>query len=179
MSTWDTIKSGIGAVAPTLGAAIGGPFGAAAGKMISSLLTGDESANPEAILNSLQNATPETLVKLKELDNDYKIQMEKIGVTRERLEQMDRESARNREVGLAMAGKRDYTPPALAFFVTVGFFGILYSLVYLKINPSARELVDILIGALSASFGQIVSFYFGDSNGARREIEKIQDKLIK
>lgn len=171
MSTWQTIKSSIAAIAPTLGASIGGPFGAAAGRMISNLLTGSEKASPEEVYKALQNASPEVLVKLKELDNDYKIRMEKLGINRKKLEQLDRDSARRREVELASSGYRDLTPPVLAFCVTIGFFGILIAIFFLPIIQGMREIADVLIGSLGTAWVTIISYYFGSSFNAERSNE--------
>ena len=163
MSTRNTIQSSIAAIAPTLGAALGGPFGSAAGRMVSQLLTGEAGAKPEAVQQALQTAHPETLVKLKELDNTYRIQMEKLGITREKLEQLDRDSARAREVAITKAGKRDLTPSLLAFTVTLGFFGVLVAIFFIPIVNGMREIADVLIGALGSAWVTIVSYYFGSS----------------
>lgn len=168
MSTWNTIKSSIAAVAPTLGASIGGPFGAAAGKMISKLLTGDAKAGPDKVYEALQNAAPETLLKLKKLDNDYKIKMEELGIDRQKLEQLDRSSARRREVRMAQSGYRDWTAPILAYGTTIGFFGVLISVFFIPIVHGMREVADVLIGALGTAWVTIVSYYFGSSFNAER-----------
>ena len=54
------LKSVVGAVAPTLGTALGGPMGVMAGNMISEVL--ECANNPKAIETAIQNATPEQMM---------------------------------------------------------------------------------------------------------------------
>jgi gas vesicle protein len=61
---FDVIKNVVGAVAPTLGTALGGPLGGAAASMIADAL-GCEN-NPKAIEKAVQHATPADLAKIKE-----------------------------------------------------------------------------------------------------------------
>ena len=56
----------VGAVAPTLGTALGGPFGGMAGDVISKVL-GVEN-NPKSIEQALANATPEQLLEIKKAE---------------------------------------------------------------------------------------------------------------
>ena len=60
------IKNVIGAVAPTLGTALGGPMGGMAANMISEVLgCGNE---PKQIERALQQATPEQLTEIKKIE---------------------------------------------------------------------------------------------------------------
>ena len=51
------LKNIVGAVAPTLGTALGGPMGGMAAKTIASVLGCDE--NPKSIQKAIEQATPE------------------------------------------------------------------------------------------------------------------------
>ncbi len=171
MSTWNSMKAAIAAVAPTLGAALGGPFGVAAGRMVSKALTGREGASANEVHKALQAADADKLVKLKELDNEYKLQMQKLGITRDKLEQLDRDSARHREIEMMRWGHRDLTPPLLAFTVTIGFFGVVIAIFFIPIVQGMREIADVLIGALGTAWVTIVSYYFGSSFNAEKSNE--------
>ena len=66
----DMLKSLVGAVAPTIGTALGGPMGGMAANMISEVL--GVPNNPRSIETAIQNATPEQMLQLKkaEIDTD-------------------------------------------------------------------------------------------------------------
>ena len=60
------LKNVIGAVAPTLGTALGGPLGGTAAKAISAVLGCKSDAN--SISTAMQNATPEQLAEIKKAE---------------------------------------------------------------------------------------------------------------
>ena len=62
----DMIKGVVGAVAPTLGTALGGPLGGAAASMIADALGCDN--DEKSINKALQSATPDELAMVKEAD---------------------------------------------------------------------------------------------------------------
>lgn len=79
------------------------------------------------------------------------------------LEIQDRESARNREIELAKAGKHD-----ILFFVTgaIGlgvFCFIVYAIVYLEIPVANKEVWIHLIGISEGVVLSIFGYYFGSS----------------
>ena len=67
------LKNVVGAVAPTLGTALGGPMGGMAAKMISEVLGVPNT--PKAIDKAIQEATPEQLLELKKAEQAFEIQM--------------------------------------------------------------------------------------------------------
>ena len=69
----ELLKGVLGAVAPTIGTALGGPMGGMAMNMVSQAL-GCKN-NPKDVEKAVQNATPEQLVELKKLDNDFEVKM--------------------------------------------------------------------------------------------------------
>ena len=64
----------LGAVAPTLATAMGGPLGGMAIKMVSDKLGLSESTM-EAVEAAMSNATPEQLAEIKKVEADFKVQM--------------------------------------------------------------------------------------------------------
>ena len=69
----ELLKGVLGAVAPTIGTALGGPMGGMAMNMVSQALGCKNT--PKDVEKAVQNATPEQLVELKKLDNDFDIKM--------------------------------------------------------------------------------------------------------
>ena len=67
------IKGLIGDLAPTLGAALGGPVGGAAATMLADVLGCDPT--PQKIEKALQQATPEQLAEIKKAELDFEVRM--------------------------------------------------------------------------------------------------------
>jgi hypothetical protein len=157
MSFGSTAKSIIGAIAPTLGAALGGPFGGLAGTMLAKALgTTDEKGTEAAILAQ----SPDDLAKVKQAEIDLQAKLAELGVEREQLAYADTDSARKREETV-----KDSTPRVLAYGITIGFFGIL---AYLLVNgkPPGGDVIMIMLGALGTAWTGIIGYYFGSSAGS-------------
>lgn len=161
MKLSDNIRSTIAAVAPTLGAALGGPLGGAAGVFIAKAL-GTPPGDAKAAEAALVAASPEALVALKKADNDFQAHMADLGVDLERINAGDRDSARKREMAV-----KDHTPAVLAVFIVAGFFGVLG---YLLVEGKPKEGGDallVMLGGLSTGFAAVLAYYFGSSAGSR------------
>lgn len=83
-------------VAPMIGTAIGGPFGAIAGTLVSKAL-GTDTSDDKSTETALLAATPDQLVALKKAENDFTVQMKTLGVQEEQLQYADVASARDLE----------------------------------------------------------------------------------
>jgi len=159
-------KSLVGSIAPTIATALGGPFAGIAVKKIAGTLLGDESASQSDIELALASASPDDLLKLKEADNTFKLDMEKLGVDLEKIASDDRANARQREIQT-----KDNAPKILATVVVVGFFAALYTIAFVDIPSGAEQPVSILLGALTAMLTQVGNYYFGSSAGSARKSE--------
>lgn len=84
-------------------------------------------------------------------------------------EMADKKSAR--EMQIAVKSK---VPATLALLVTVGFFGILYSLMMGIAHPS-NELM-IMLGSLGTAWTGIISYYFGSSAGSQAKTDALLKK---
>src|SRR3972149_9927317 len=74
MSLWNTLKS----IAPIIATALGGPLAGTALKFLAGKLGTEET--PEAIEQAIAGMTPADMVRLKELDNQFKLEMARIGI---------------------------------------------------------------------------------------------------
>ena len=149
-----------------LGTALGGPLAGGAIKILSEELLGDSEASEKDLAKYIQQAKPEDLVKLKEIESNYQIKMKELGIDLEELEVRDRESARKREVDSG-----DKFVPYLASFIIVGFFMVVTFVV--TMSPEISATVGTLIGYLSAKAEQVVSYYFGSSLGSKQKTKQI------
>lgn len=177
----DKAKAVISAVAPTLGTALGGPFGAMAGVLIAKAL-GVEAvgADAEAAVNAaLATGNPDILLKLKEAENDFVIRLEELGISRDKLAYDDRANARAREIAV-----KDKTPQYLAFGIIGGFLGIsLLQLIALmgwaehvrQIPSEGWLLIGNISGYLANEAKQAAAYYFGSSPGQVQSDKVIQE----
>jgi len=164
-------KSLLGSIAPTLATAVGGPMAGMAVKAIAGSLLGDENASQSDIEAALVNASPSDLLKLKEADNAFKLDMERLGVDLEKIAADDRASARQREIQT-----KDAAPKVLATVVVLGFFSVLYTVAFADIPDKAMPAVNILLGSLTALLIQVGNYYFGSSAGSKAKTELLGKK---
>jgi len=63
----------------------------------------------------------------------------------------------------------------LAIIVIVGFFALLFSLLFLTVPETNKSLLDIITGVLTASVGSIIGYYFGSSIGSKSKDDTINN----
>ena len=160
----------VGAVAPTLATAIGGPLGGMAMQVVSSVLGLPTYSSEKDVEKALKQATPEQLLALKQADNDFAVRMKELDIDLERIAASDRDSARRRE-----AQVRDWMPRVLAFVVVAGFmatvFLVLLGYVDGMKDPLMATTVGTLIGFVSAKCEQVVAYYFGSSSSSQQKTQ--------
>lgn len=171
---FDKIGELIGAVAPTLATAMGGPLAGMAVKTVSQALLGRNDGTQEEVMEALTNATPEQLARLKEIDASFKIRMRELDIDLEKLVIQDRDSARRREIET-----RDWTPKILAFSILGGYFACLFWLLGRGMPGSGSESVIMMLGALSQTVTAVVAYYFGSSVGSRQKDNILESKVKK
>lgn len=166
----DRAKAIITAVAPTVGTALGGPFGALAGVVIAKALGVEGAASEEAVNAALLSGDPETLVKLKQAENDFKLKMEELAIKPEQLANEDRANAREREMSV-----RDRTPAHLAYGVSVGFFSVLLILIFNGAPDKGGDALLVLLGSLGTAWAGIMAYYYGSTKGSADKSKVIAD----
>mgnify|MGYP001608593058 CR=1 FL=1 len=159
---WGSIKKTVAKVAPVLGNAILPGVGGIAGTLLAEVL-GVEN-DPEKIEVALQNATPEQLVKIKELEYAHKEKLIGFGVEQDRLYLADVQSARQREVDIVKTtGKKDINQYVLAWTIIVGFFLLCIFLLFRQIPQGQSDVIYLLFGGLESSFATVIGYFFGSS----------------
>jgi len=164
------LKEIIGAVAPTIATALGGPLAGIATRAIAGKLLGNEAADPVAVERAIAEATGTDLAKLKELEFEFRAQMEEAGIELERVAAGDRDSARNRQ-----AAMKDWTPSALGLVVIIGFFGVLAYIFAYGLPAQGDEVLLIMVGSLGAMTTQVGNYFFGSSVGSKTKESIIAD----
>jgi hypothetical protein len=166
------IKKLIGTVAPTLATALGGPLaGVAVGAIADALGLTDKTE--AAVEQALANATPEDLLKLKQAEYQFKLDMKKLELRPEELEVEDRISAR-----AAYVATKDGLLPWLAVLVVGTFCGVTSAVLFGALKVEA-VIGGTLIGYLSAKAEQVLSFYFGSTKSSRGKDQALADAIAK
>lgn len=163
-------KKILGTIAPFLGGLVGGPFGAAAGKVLGNFFLGDENASQESIEKALASASPEQLVQLRKIDAQTKEKYAQIGLDEKKIAALDVDSARKREMEI-----KDKTPAILCLVANLGFYGILAWVCTHPLPAQTKDIVEIMIGTLLTQLGAATNYYFG---GFLNKFSKKKEKVL-
>lgn len=165
MKDW---KGLVRTVAPALATALGGPMAGIAVREIGGKLLGNSEAGEDAVAAAVASSSPETLLKLKELDQTFSKQMAELGVELEKIDAGDRANAREREKAL-----KDWVPSALAVANLAAFFTLLFMILTHTIPAPNRDAFNMLLGMLAGNMLTVMTYYFGSSHGSRAKDEVI------
>lgn len=151
---FNAIKGIVGAVAPTLGTALGGPLGGTAAKVIAGVL-GCES-DERSIDKAIQNATPEQLAEIKKAELEFEAKMKEMDVDLFALETQDKQDARKHF-------SKDWTSRLIAITM-VGFFCTYIAMItIMPPEQNSMELINLVLGYMGGLVSAVISFYFGAS----------------
>ena len=148
-------KNIIGAVAPTLGTAIGGPMGGMAANMIADVL--GVPNDQKSIETAIQNATPEQMLELKKAEQAFEVQMKELDVDVFELEVADKQNARS-------IFSKDWTARIIGLFTIAGFLGYIFLVTLQPPEQNSEALINLVLGYLGGLASAIISFYFGASH---------------
>jgi hypothetical protein len=166
----DTLIGLLKGVAPVLATAVAGPAGGAAVGWIASKL-GIDDATVEGVTQALTE-NPEMTLKLKELDLEYA-----------KLEAQDRDSARQAYSTVATsehATKLDKSVvPILALGTVTLAFLFIAILMFRDVPTDQQQMVIFALGFITSSAGQVLSFYFGSSQGSKDKNKELQELMKK
>lgn len=134
--------------------------------------------------------SPEEIIALKTAEMEHeeellklKLEENKLGLQELEMRLKDTDSARDREVQIATSDKapllnKIVTPVLALGLLTLTF--ILFGIVMFDNSPVEASRKDILIyilGVLSAISTQIVSYYFGSSQGSKEKTEQLKEAM--
>ena len=166
----DTLVSLLKGVAPVLATAVAGPAGGAAVGWIASKL-GIPDDTIEGVTAAL-TSNPEMTMKLKELDLEYA-----------KLEAADRDSARKAYAEVATSANATKLDKAVVPLLALGtvtlaflFIGIL---IFIDVASDQQQMIIFALGFITSSAGQVLSFYFGSSQGSKDKTKEIEGLMKK
>lgn len=192
---WDDVLELVGAAAPALATALGGPFAGVATKFVADQLLGKPDAGQEEVKTALVNATPDQMIRLKELDADFKLKMQQAGVDMTRL-MIEKEVAflKNQEnARQTFGGSRGVFWMGVAI---LSVFAVLMGMVlwgcYMLLTQqvevskvdagllaTATGMVGTIIGYAAANAQQVVGFFYGSSQGSAEKTEALGNAVAK
>jgi ABC-type dipeptide/oligopeptide/nickel transport system permease component len=150
-------------LAPLLGTAIAGPFGAMAASFLADKLGVQEKtiAAVQDVLTS-STMTGEQITAIRQAEIEFKKWMGDNEIKKEQLVVQNTQGARDMQSLV-----RSNIPGTLALVIVSGFFAILICMMLGLLKVSDQQSLLILLGALSAGFGSVLNFYFGSSHGSQ------------
>src|SRR6056297_2704287 len=170
MSDW---KDTLVAIAPTLASALGGPLAGLAVGLATKALGKTEGSESD-LAAAIATGDPEVLVKLKEVETQFKLELKRLDVELDKVNATDRDSARK------LAISRGLQPQVvLSTIYTVGFVWLLWELFAgeAEVPKEHLGLANVLIGMLGAGQTQILNFFLGSSSGSKEKTLALSQKL--
>ncbi len=123
-------------------------------------------ANPEDIEDYLIK-NPDAYLKLKQLDTELR-----------KAEYEDVSDARSMRVKVVQALSRgDWMMNALALLAVALFFYVLYSALTGDVEPVMRDVVMMLVGALTMIVKDVYGFFFGSSKSSADKTNVMAQKM--
>lgn len=152
---WKSIASKVGQAAPLLGTVLAGPAGGAIGALVSGALGVDN--NPNAVAEAM--ASPETLVKLKQIEADHRAELESLAVDLAKAEMADKADARD-------AHKHSPMPMIVTGALTLIFGFALYMVLGAEIPGENSDVAYAMLGQLSALWGASITYWVGTTRSS-------------
>lgn len=176
----DEWKATVKSVAPSIGSLLDGPLGPMALKTTADALLGPNAPKDNlevAIQGALSRATPDALLKLKLAENDFKLAMQGAQLTVAPVSGVDQKaSVQPESPPPSPVAPKDNTTRNLAYVYTAGYFALLGIVTFYGVNEKATDLINTLIGVLTASQVGIMTYYFGSSAGSARKTDLLSQQ---
>lgn len=174
-------KKIVGAIAPTIGTALGGPAGGIAVKILADKLLGKEDATASDVANVLgAGLTAEQVALLKAAEQSFIVRMRELEIDVLRLNQQTEVAymADTADARKSFAGKENVFLLGVCILVTfallmgavlVGCFLMMTG--YFKIDPATAAIcagmIGTVVGYVAANAQQVVSYFYGSNKGSK------------
>lgn len=136
-------------VAPTVATALGSPVAGIAVKALADSLLGDDTATEEQVAQAIKNASPDDLLKLKTIEQDFILTMKKLDIDLKITEQTNLTERHKNDMTSDSWLSKNVRPVALIYLMalfTMAFF--------LDVPETVLEMLrDLLM--------TVFAFYFG------------------
>ena len=156
-------------IAPTLAVAVAGPLGAAAVSAIASKLGVSDSV--EEVAKAIAG-DPQAAQKLAELELEYA-----------KIDAQDRDSARKAYSAVATSENSTKLEKLVVPILALGVVGLAFTLIgilmFVDTPSDQQQLVIFALGFITSAAGQVLSFYFGSSQGSKDKTEEMKGMMKK
>jgi hypothetical protein len=155
-------KATIGAVAPTLASALGGPLAGLAVDAIGKAFGWSESTQ-EKVQDALTKGqlSGDQILALKQAEIALVQQEKELGFKFAELDAGDRKDARDMQ-----KVTRSQVPAVLSIGVTLGYFGVLLGMMSGGLKAGDSQALLLMLGSLSTAWGVVMAFWFGSTAGS-------------
>lgn len=172
-------KKLVGGLAPTLGAALGGPMAGMAVKVIADAVLGKPGATESEVAAAIQagNLTGEQIVALRTADQAFAVQMKQLDIDIMKVNQAadaavlaDVQSARSRQV------ETHDTMPQQIFYILTGIYVAQQAAMLLGAVPTdefVRALITRGFGIIETGLIGAIGFFIGSSRGSKTSNETL------
>lgn len=154
-------------LAPVVASAIGGPWAGIAVNELGKAL-GIEGATEDDIAKAVASGDPNVYLKIKDAENSFILQMEKLGVERDKIHAANTDSARNLGIQRGLAAQWSISA---IFVLTFGV--VLYTILSpdYKMADGMKDVALILIGALITELSRVMNYWFGSTAGSKQKTD--------
>lgn len=153
---WSELGEKVASFAPLLGGVVGGPAGGAIGSVIASVFGVDNK--PDLILNAI-NRDPDAALKLKEIELDNKVELQKIAIELAKAEIADKQDSRKQH-------KHSKVPAILSGVLSFVIVGIIYLLFYTVVPEGSKDVLFMLLGVVVKEWGGAMQYWFGTTRSS-------------
>ena len=155
--------------APTLATAVAGPLGGAAISAIANRLGVGETV--EEVAKAI-SGDPAAAAKLQELEMEYA-----------KLDAADRDSARKAYAEVATSANSSALDKMVVPILALGVVGLAFlligALMFTNVPTDQQQIIIFALGFITSSAGQVLSFYFGSSQGSKDKTAEMKGMLKK
>jgi hypothetical protein len=155
--------------APTLATAVAGPLGGAAVTALAAKLGVSDSV--DAVAKAIAG-DPAAAQKIAELELEYA-----------KLNAQDRDSARKAYAAIATSENATKLDKLVVPILALGVVGLAFSLIgvlmFVDTPNDQQQLVIFALGFITSAAGQVLSFYFGSSQGSKDKTEDMKGMVKK
>jgi hypothetical protein len=155
--------------APTLATAVAGPLGGAAVTALASKLGVSDSV--DAVAKAIAG-DPAAAQKIAELELEYA-----------KLNAQDRDSARKAYAAIATSENATKLDKLVVPILALGVVGLAFILIgvlmFVDTPNDQQQLVIFALGFITSAAGQVLSFYFGSSQGSKDKTEDMKGMIKK
>jgi hypothetical protein len=163
MTDWREI---VGAVAPTLAKALGGPLAGVAVAALSDKLLGRPDGAAEDVGAAILAGGPDALLAIKQADQSFAVRMRELDIDLERLHQTDRGSARAANVAGGIQGRVF----ALVLLIFVSVLSVEAAVLFVGVPPDVDgQVIGRILGTLDAVLMAALFYVFGSSAGSAQK----------